>query len=134
LYRALFEQLAKEHKLRNLIWVWDAIPASFDPDGPAQYPDYFPGLTYVDAISVQLADSRFAFRQDAVLARFGIGKPVGFDITGKAPAAAMFDRPSKWSWFLASPDVAVDASQADALKKLYGSAHVESLAADSPTK
>jgi mannan endo-1,4-beta-mannosidase len=134
LYRALFDQLAKEHKLRNLIWVWDAVPAGFDPEGLAQYPDYFPGLAYVDAISVQLADSRFAFRQDTLLARFGIGKPVGFDIAGKAPAAAMFDRPSKWSWFLASPDVAADVSQADALKKLYGSAHVASLAVEGATK
>jgi mannan endo-1,4-beta-mannosidase len=123
LYRQLFDRLVNHHKLRNLVWVWNATAPGFGPDSPGQYADYFPGLQYADALAVNLGKSQFAWRRDAELARFAVGKVIGLGLDGWTPTAAMLDQPTQWAWFLTSAD---DASQADALRALYGNARVVS--------
>jgi mannan endo-1,4-beta-mannosidase len=129
LYRQLFDRLVDHHKLRNLVWVWDAAAAGFGPDAPGAYSDFFPGLLYVDALALDLRGNVRGWRRDLELARFGVGKPIGLDLDGWVPDAAMLDQQSRWAWFLASSDVAATPGQADALRKLYASPRVESQAA-----
>jgi mannan endo-1,4-beta-mannosidase len=129
LYRQLFDRLVDHHKLRNLVWVWDAAAAGFGPDAPGAYSDFFPGLLYVDALALDLRGNVRGWRRDLELARFGVGKPIGLDLDGWVPDAAMLDQQSKWAWFLASSDVAAAPGQADALRKLYASPRVEAQAA-----
>ena len=117
LYRQLFDRLVNEHRLRNLVWVWNAA-------APGQYADYFPGLAYADALAVDLGNAPFSWRRDAELARFAVGKVIGLGLDGWLPTAAMLDQSTRWAWFLASPATAGDAQQADALRALYGNARV----------
>ena len=117
LYRQLFDRLVNEHRLRNLVWVWNAA-------APGQYADYFPGLEYADALAVDLGNAPFSWRRDAELARFAVGKVIGLGLDGWLPTAAMLDQSTRWAWFLASPATAGDAQQADALRALYGNARV----------
>ncbi|MGA2181573.1 MAG: glycosyl hydrolase [Bryobacteraceae bacterium] len=131
LYRQLFDRLVDHHKLRNLVWVWDAAPSSFGPDAPGLYSDYFPGLLYVDALALDVRGNARGWRRDLELSRFGVGKVIGLGLDGWVPDAAMLDQQSKWAWFLASSDVASTPGQADALRKLYASPRVEAHASSS---
>jgi len=125
LYRQLFERLVDHHKLRNLIWVWDAAAPGFGPDGPGAYNDYFPGLLYVDALSVNVNGKARGWRRDVELARFATGKIIGMDLDGWVPDPSMFEQ-SKWAWFLLSPDAANNPQNAGALRALYASPRVAS--------
>jgi mannan endo-1,4-beta-mannosidase len=132
LYRQLFDRLVNRAGLRNLVWVWEADPPDFRPDGAGMLSDYFPGLLDVDALEARLsqADSRpHSFRAFGQLAA---GKPVGVELaTGIAQPEALTEHPG-WAWFLAAPP---DSSQADsaarpeALRKLYGDPQIVSLPA-----
>jgi mannan endo-1,4-beta-mannosidase len=129
LYRLLFERLVSYHQLRSLAWVWSAAAPGFGPSGPGQYADHFPGLLYVDALAVDLEDGRFAFRRDADLARFAVGKPIGLGTAGFVPAPEMFGPQSQWTWLLISPADARNPERAEALKTLYESPRIVSAAA-----
>ena len=123
LYRQLFDRLANYHKLRNLIWVWNAAAPGFRPDAPGMYSDFFPGLQYVDALAVDIEDGGFRFRRDAELAVFGVGKVIGVGLP--APAPAIVGQPSRWAWFLVA---AADDADPGALRKLYDDPRVVSRA------
>ncbi len=119
LYRQLFDRLVNQHKLRNLVWVWNGAAPGFGPDSPGQYADYFPGLQYADALAVDLGNTQFSWRRDAELARFAVGKAIGIGLDGWLPTGAMLDRPARWAWFLAS-----GTEQEDALRTLYANPRV----------
>jgi len=119
LYRQLFDRLVNYHKLRNLVWVWNAAAPGFGPDAPGQYADYFPGLGYADALAVNLGNTQFSWRRDAELARFAVGKAIGLGLDGWTPTGAMLEQPTRWAWFLAS-----GAEQEDTLRALYANPHV----------
>ena len=119
LYRQLFDRLVNYHKLRNLVWVWNAGAPGFGPDSPGQYADYFPGLEYADALAVDLGNTPFSWRRDAELARFAVGKVIGLGLDGWMPTGAMLEQPTRWAWFLAS-----GLEQPDALPALYANPRV----------
>lgn len=124
LYQQLFDRLVNHHKLRNLIWVWNAAAAGFRPDSPGIYSDFFPGLQYVDALAVDIEDGGFRFRRDAELAVFGVGKAIGAGL--RVPSAAIAGQPSRWAWFLAAADDAGSPEQSEELRKLYDAPRVVS--------
>ncbi len=122
LYRQLFDRLVNHHKLRNLVWVWNAAAPGFGPDAPGQYADYFPGLEYADALAVDLGNTPFSWRRDTELSRFAVGKVIGLGLDGWMPTAGMLEQPTRWAWFLAS---GADQQPA-ALRAVYGSVRVVS--------
>jgi len=111
LYRQLFQRLVNEHKLRNLVWVWEA---DF-----GDYADCFPGLDYVDALALHSGNAPFSWRQDRELSRFGVGKVVGLELEGSVPNAALLDQPVRWAWIMLT-----GGEKADDLRALYGHARV----------
>ena len=119
IYRQLFDRLVDHHKLRNLVWAWNAAAPGFGPDSPGQYADYFPGLAYADALAVDLGNAPFSWRRDAELARFAVGKVVGLGLDGWEPTTTMLEQPTKWAWFLAS-----GTDQPDAVRALYANPRV----------
>jgi len=129
LYRQLFERLTGHHQLRNLIWVWDVAAPGFGPEGPGAYADFFPGLLYVDALSVAIMNRNRAWRRDIELTRFATGKAVGFAAEGWVPDPASLNQQPGWAWFLISPDIAAGSGKADALRALYASPRVRALPA-----
>jgi len=125
LYRQLFNRLVNEHKLHNLVWVWNAaapgMPSGAGSQPQGQWPDYFPGLDYVDALALDLGSTPFSWRRDADLARFAVGKVIGLGVKGWLPTPAMVEQPTEWSWFLSGT-----TTQPDALRALYASPRVVS--------
>ncbi len=121
LYRQLFDRLVAYHKLRNLVWVWNATAPGmpFGPDAPGQYVNYFPGLAYADALAVDLGKTPFAWHRDAELSRFAVGKVIGLGLDGWEPTDSMLEQPAKWAWFLAN-----GADRPEALRALYANPHV----------
>ncbi len=104
LYRQLFDRLVNHHHLRNLVWVWSAAAGPYD--------DYFPGLAFADALSIDTGKTPYAWRRDNELARFAVGKVIGLGLDGWAPTAAMLDQPTQWAWFLSSGIETPDATRA----------------------
>jgi mannan endo-1,4-beta-mannosidase len=121
LYRQLFDRLVDYHKLRNLVWVWNAAASGFGPNAPGAYSDFFPGLQYADALAIDVEDGNSRWRRDVELSVFGVGKVIGLGLAGRIPAPAFFDQQSRWAWFLAAPAA---TEQADALRALYASPRV----------
>jgi len=130
LYRQLYERLVNTHSLRNLIWVWVAAAPGFGPGAPGRYTDFFPGLTYVDALSADVAGGSFRFPLDVGLSEEGVGKVIGLGLSGKLPPAEVFTQQPRWAWFLVSTDVAASPDQSDALRALYQDPHVVSRSAE----
>jgi mannan endo-1,4-beta-mannosidase len=127
LYRQLFERMVNHDGLRNLVWVWTAAPPGFGPNANGSLADFFPGLLYADALSLEETQVNPRWRSDAVLSSLGVGKVVGLELSGKVPAPEMLSQ-QKWSWFLISGDEARSAERDDALRKLYGDTRVLSRA------
>jgi len=121
LYRQLFDRLVNHQHLRNLVWVWNAAASGFGPNAPGAYSDFFPGLDYADALSIDIEDGNSRWRRDAELSVFGVGKVIGLGLTGRLPAPAFFEQQPRWAWFLAAPAA---TEQVDVLRALYGSARV----------
>jgi mannan endo-1,4-beta-mannosidase len=128
LYRQLFSRMTNQDGLHNLLWVWEsAVPESGSGSDQGTLSDYFPGLLFVDAVEARTT------RLDAYAARglagISVGKPLGVELAGELPSPeAMGARPG-WSWFLAAPPASAGAAaRAEALRKLYLSPHVVSLA------
>jgi mannan endo-1,4-beta-mannosidase len=128
LYRQLYRRLVDHDHLRNLIWVWQAAAPGFGPNSPGPLNDYFPGLLYVDALAVSTQSAgNGRFRMDELLARQGVGKPIGIELNGSIPAADFFTQQPGWAWFLANAPATT--SQALALETLYAGPRVLSLEA-----
>jgi len=127
LYRQLFNRLVNQDGLHNLIWVWNAA-ADVDSEAGDAYENYFPGLLYVDALSVSLGHSPRG-PVDSQLAWIGAGKVIGIEFAaGKIPPPETFESNAKWAWFLIAPDDTGNApDRSKALSKLYGSPRVVSL-------
>ena len=129
LYRQLFDRLVNHDGVHNLVWVWDAASTGFGPGGPGALNDYFPGLLYVDALSINVEGTVSRFRSDIFLSQMGVGKLIGLGLTGKVPAPDLFTQQADWAWFLVSPGGARAEDQADALRKLYADPRIVSLGA-----
>ncbi len=128
LYRMLFERLTQHDGLHNLIWIWEAAPMSFGPNGPGPITDYFPSLLYIDAVEFRVRDLNGRFPIDRFLGGIATGKPLGVEITGDVPSPEAFAH-SGWSWFIV--DQAADSpARAQALQKLLADPHI----ANAPAK
>jgi hypothetical protein len=123
LYRMLFERLVHHDGVRNLVWVWEAAEASFGPGANGPYSSFFPGLAYVDALELDVAEARSRFSSDRVLSELGAGKVVGLAIEGAAPDPGFFRAETGWAWFELAPG---HGSDAEALRTLYGDPRVAS--------
>ena len=103
LYRQLFDRMVNHNGVRNLIWVWTAAAPGFGQNANGPLPDFFPGLLYVDALSVSETQVTPRFRSDGMLSSLGVGKVVGVELSGKVPAPEMFSQ-QKWAWFVLAND------------------------------
>lgn len=98
LVRELRERLTSEHRLHNLIWLWEPILARPVPSGPppTRIDDFYPGPLGFDALMVDVADPHavqgYGVRGVKTIAG---GKPVGLRLQTPLPDAASA---SGFSW------------------------------------
>ncbi len=132
LYRMLFDRLVNHDRVKNVIWGWQVVPGGFGPPVPGQQgngpaSEYFPGLLYVDAVSIEVARLNPQFRAGAMLSRLAGDKALGFSITSGVPDAASLSREPDLKWFELAPIAGpADDATALALKTLYGDAKIVS--------
>jgi mannan endo-1,4-beta-mannosidase len=128
LYRQLFGRMTNESGLHNLVWVWEsAAPESSSGSDQGMLSDYFPGLLFVDAVEARM--DRPDERTGRGLAEISVGKPLGVELGGELPSPEALIAKPGWAWFLAAPPASAGAAaRAEALRKLYLSPHVVSLA------
>jgi mannan endo-1,4-beta-mannosidase len=99
LYRQLFDRFVNRHHLDNLVWVWNANAPGSGGSGPGPYPDYFPGLEYADALSVDIYGEFKQSFYDDLLALAG-SKPVALGEVGGIPSPATLKDQPKYTWFI----------------------------------
>jgi len=127
LYRMLFDRLVNQDHVKNVIWGWQAAPGGFGPQANGPAADYFPGLLYVDAVSVAVNRLNPQFRATATLRGLAGDKAIGVAIASGVPDPASISRDPGWSWFELAPLAAApDDPTALALKTLYGDAKIVS--------
>ena len=127
LYRMLFDRLVSQAHVKNVVWGWQAAPGGYGPQANGPATDYFPGLLYVDAVSVAANRLNPQFHVAAMLKGIAGDKAIGVAITGGAPDPALFSKDPGWSWFELAPIAApMDDATALALKALYGDAQIVS--------
>lgn len=82
LYQQIFDRLVKHHKLNNLIWMW-----SVDrPTEPGRdFTKYFPGLEYLDILSLDVYGSDFNQKYYEDLQALSGGKPLALGEVGVPP-------------------------------------------------
>jgi mannan endo-1,4-beta-mannosidase len=132
LYRMLFDRLVNQDHVKNVIWGWQVVPGGFGPPVPGQQAngpasEYFPGLLYVDAVSIEVAHLNPQFRAGAMLSRLAGNKAFGFAITNGVPDVESLSREPDLAWFELAPIAGpADDATALALKTLYGDAKIVS--------
>jgi mannan endo-1,4-beta-mannosidase len=127
LYRMLFDRLVNQHHVKNVIWGWQAGPAIRGPLGNGSPADYFPGLLYVDAVSVSVNNLNPQFHATALLRGLAGDKPTGVvvNVIGLGPGALAHEPGLSWFELMPLPIPAGD-NIVTALKALYGDARVVS--------
>jgi mannan endo-1,4-beta-mannosidase len=127
LYRMLFDRLVNQDHVKNVIWGWQAAPGAFGPQANGSAAEYFPGLLYVDAVSIAVNRPNPQFRAAPMLKRLAGGKPIGVAVASGVPDPAAFSRDPGWSWFELAPlSAPADDATALALKTLYDDAGIVS--------
>jgi mannan endo-1,4-beta-mannosidase len=127
LYRMLFDRLVDQHHVKNVIWGWQAGPAGFGAQANGRTADYFPGLLYVDAVSVGVNGLNPQFRATTILRGSAGDKATGLVLRTGVPDPAALSREQGLSWFELAPIAApADDATAQALKTLYGNANIVS--------
>jgi mannan endo-1,4-beta-mannosidase len=127
LYRMTFDRLVNQDHVKNLLWGWQAAPGGYGPQANGPAADYFPGLLYVDAISIAVNRLNPQFRAAAMVKSLAGDKAIGVTIAGGTPDPASFSKDPGWSWFELAPLTApADDATAQALKTLYGDAQIVS--------
>jgi len=121
LYRMLFERLVNQDHIKNVIWGWQAGPGAFGPQENGRPTNYFPGLLYVDAVSVAGNGLNQQFRATTILRGSAGDKATGVVLWAGVPDPAALSRESGLSWFELAPlSAPLDDAKTSALKALYG--------------
>jgi mannan endo-1,4-beta-mannosidase len=127
LYRMLFDRLMNQDHVKNVIWGWRAAPGGYGPQANGPAADYFPGLLYVDAVSVAVNRLNPQFRAAAMVRALAGDKAIGVAISGGVPDPSLFSKDPGWSWFELAPfTVPADDATAQELKSLYDGGQVVS--------
>lgn len=93
-------QITRDHLagkgLDNLIWVWNV------QDNPAGgWADYYPGLSYVDVVSLDAWYKSYPSAADyRQIRQIAGGKPIALSEMGKIPDAALLEGQTRWSYFM----------------------------------
>jgi mannan endo-1,4-beta-mannosidase len=125
LYRMLFDRLVNQDHVKNVVWGWQAAPGGYGPQANGPAADYFPGLLYVDAVSVAVNRLIPQFRAAGMLKALAGDKAIGVALGAGIPDPASFARDPGWSWFELAPLAApLDDASTLALKTLYGDSQI----------
>lgn len=128
LWQQLFNRLAIEHDLDNLLWVWNA-NAPRDKPGDEAYPyvDYFPDPATVDVLAADVYHNDYRLSHHEELAQLAGGRPLALGETGEIPTPATLANQPRWSWFMPWGNLVLARNTPESIRDLYSSPRVASL-------
>jgi mannan endo-1,4-beta-mannosidase len=120
LYRQLYDRYVNVHRLNNVIWVWNV-------NSPGEYAgpiaDYYPGLQYMDVVSMDNY-GRFKRRYyEHTLALAG-SKPIALAEVGAMPTVDVLARQPRWAYFMIWRGLAEEANSLQELQKIFNAPNV----------
>jgi mannobiose 2-epimerase len=120
LYRMIYDRFVNEHKLNNLIWVWNTnAPRQLINDEAYAYEDYFPGLEYVDVLATDVYHRDYRQSHHDELARLGQGKVIALGEVGEVPTPDILARQPMWAWFMIWGNFVDTHNTPEQIKELY---------------
>lgn len=115
LYRQLYDRFVHVHHLNNLVWVWNVSSPSVDA---VPITDYFPGVGYVDVITM---DTYGEFKQsyyDSMLA-LAKDKPIALAEVGAMPTLNVLASQPRWAYFMMWSGFAESANTPGQLQTMF---------------
>jgi mannan endo-1,4-beta-mannosidase len=97
LYRQLFDRLVNHNHLTNLLWVWSVDRASRPG---LEHAPYFPGVEYVDILSLDVYGSDFAQSYYDSLVALARGKPLALAEVGNPPTPEILAQQPRWTFYV----------------------------------
>ena len=110
LYRQLFDRLVNHHHLNNLVWVW-----SVDRPSRAgmEHAAFFPGLEYVDVLSLDVYGNDFAQAYYDSLVSLSQGKPIALAEVGNPPSPDILRAQPRWTYYMIWASMVRNTSKKD---------------------
>ena len=97
LYRQLFDRLANQHHLNNLIWIWNVDR----PSKPIrQFANFFPGKDCFDIAALDVYHSDFSPAYYHELLRLAGNKPIALAEVGPPPTLEKLRQQPQWTWWM----------------------------------
>jgi mannan endo-1,4-beta-mannosidase len=97
LYKQIFDRLVNYHKINNLIWVW-SVDRPAKPERRFVY--YFPGIQFVDILSLDVYGSDFNQAYYDTLASLSDGKLMTLAEVGNPPSSEILRNQPKWAYYI----------------------------------
>jgi len=101
LYKIMYERFTHHHKLKNLVWVWNANgPRDWKDDEAYDYHLFFPGIEYVDVLATDIYKRDYKQSHHDDLLALAEEKLIALGEIGKPPTHEELDSQPMWSWFM----------------------------------
>jgi mannan endo-1,4-beta-mannosidase len=101
LWKIMYERYVNDHKLNNLIWVWNAnAPRDWKDDEAYAYELFYPGNEYVDVLAADIYKGDYRQSHHDQLLELSKGKVIALGEVGVLPAPEIFKQQPKWAWFM----------------------------------
>ncbi len=128
LWVQLYEYFTDEHKLNNLLWVWNPnAPRDIPGDEAYPYADYYPGNDFVDVLAADVYRKDWRQSHHDQLLELGCGKPVAIGETADLLTLEQLEQQNHWTWFMPWGVLGVKRNTEFALRELYESERVINL-------
>ena len=128
LWIMMYDYFTDQHKLNNLIWVWNTnAPRDIPGDEAWPYEDFFPGNEYVDILAADVYRNDYKQSHHDQLVVLGNGKPIALGEVGDIPALDTLAQQAQWSWFMPWGWILFLSNEPDFINEVYNSERVLTL-------
>lgn len=101
LWLMMYDYFVNEHKLNNLLWVWDPnAPRDIEGDEAWPYERFYPGNDYVDVLAADVYRKDYQQSHHDQLVKLGGGKPIALGEIGDLPPDSVLTAQTSWTWFM----------------------------------
>ncbi len=120
LWKLMFRRFTGHHRLRNLIWVWNAnAPRDWENDEAYAYDLYFPGHDYVDILATDIYKGDYKQSHHDDLKALARGKPIALGECGILPTPEILERMDHFVWFMAWANFIWRVNDREDIRKVY---------------
>ncbi len=121
LWIMMYEYYIKEHRLDNLLWVWDAnAPRDIPGDEAFAYEAFWPGDEYVDVLAADVYRDDWKQSHHDDLLKLANGKPIAIGEAAPPPSIEVLKRQNRWVWFMPWGNLVLWGKGPERIKELMG--------------